>query len=102
MDGISIAASAETAAAARRTEAREAAEQILTEARQKAREAAEAADREARSEAERILKAAHNTAQVQVHAILESAKIECASIERDASAHMAEAAAKITERIVGN
>ena len=102
MDGISMVTSAEEAAAAKRTGAREDAERILAEAKQRARDATAAADREARAEAERLIRAAQSAAQIQVDAILENAKIECAAIERSAVAHMTEAANHIAERIVGN
>ena len=55
-------------------------------------EASAEAEQEARVEAERILSAARKSAQAQADAILENAKIECASIERSAAAHMRDAA----------
>lgn len=102
MDGISMVTSAEEAAAAKRAKAREDAERILADARRRSREASAEAEREARAEAERILSAARKSAQAQADAILENAKIECASIERSAAAHMRDAANHIAERIVGN
>ncbi len=101
MDGISMVTSAEEAAAKRRASAREDAERILNDARQRAGEATVLADREANAEAERIIRAAQKSAQVQVDTLLETAKVECAAIERSAAAHMNEAANHIAERIVG-
>ena len=102
MDGISMVTSAEESAAAKRAKAREDAEHILADARRRAREASAEAEQEAHAEAERVLNAARKSAQAQADAILENAKIECASIERSAVAHMREAANHIAERIVGN
>ena len=102
MDGISMVTSAEEAAVARRAKAREEAERILADARQRAKEASAEAEREAYAEAERILNAARKSAQAQAEAILENAKIECASIERSAAAHLRDAVNHIAERIVGN
>lgn len=102
MDGISMVTSAEESAAAKRASARADADRILSDARQRAKDASAQAEQEARAEAERILTAARKAAQAQSDAILENAKIECASIERSAAAHMREAANHIAERIVGN
>ena len=102
MDGISMVTAAEEAAAAKRAKACEDAARILADARQRAKEASAEAEREARAEAERILSAARKSAQAQADAILENAKIECASIERSAAAHLRDAANHIAERIVGN
>ena len=102
MDGISMVTSAEESAAKKRVQAREDAERILSDARQRAKDASARAGQEARAESDRLLDAARKSAQAQSDAILENAKIECASIERSAAAHMREAANHIAERIVGN